>query len=39
MPADINTLVERHNALKSDRATYDALCQELGDVKIGRAHV
>ncbi len=32
MPADINTLVERHNALKSDRATYDALCQELGDV-------
>lgn len=32
MPADITTLCERHNALKSDRSTWDSLCQELGDV-------
>lgn len=32
MPADIQSLCERNNALKADRATWDATCQELGDV-------
>lgn len=32
MPADIKQLVERHQALKSDRSTWDSWCQQLGEV-------
>jgi Bacteriophage head to tail connecting protein len=32
MPADIEMLCQRHSALKSDRSTWDSLCQELADV-------
>jgi hypothetical protein len=32
MPADIEQLVQRHNALKADRSTWDSWCQELGNV-------
>ncbi len=32
MPADIEELCQRHEALKSDRSTWDSWCQELGNV-------
>lgn len=32
MPADIQNLCERYEALKSDRSTWDSLCQELGEI-------
>jgi len=32
MPADIEQLCQRHEALKSDRSTWDSWCQELGNV-------
>ncbi|NQX02228.1 head-tail connector protein [bacterium] len=32
MPADPQQLAERHAALKSDRASWDSWCQELGQV-------
>lgn len=32
MPADIQKLCERNDALKAERSTYDSLCQELAEV-------
>lgn len=36
MPADIQQLCERREALKSDRSEWDNLCQELGEIACPR---